>query len=95
MRCRVTGDELLWKRDIATKRGVDVATISRALTESRRRLRLGLPLRAGDLPVPLDEDQFYGRPRWRRTPELTVWLTRPGRPARVADQPSTSRKDQP
>lgn len=90
----MTGDGLLFKRDIAVKRGVDVGTVSRSLTESRRRVRLGLPLRLRDLPVPLDEDKAPdGRPRWRRTPALTAWLNRPRQPARVADNPSTSRKD--
>lgn len=84
----MTGDGLLSKRDLADERGravgreIAITTISRALTASRRRLREGLPLRETDLPV--NDGTAYGYPKWRRTPELEAWLTRPGQPPRVA-----------
>ena len=80
----MTAEPLLSKRDLAAMRGVEVSSISHALSMSRRRLRDGLPLGRTNLPVPRDEDELFGRPMWRRTPELDAWLNRPRQVSRAA-----------
>jgi hypothetical protein len=82
----MTGDRMLSKRGVADARRVDVATISRYLTESRRRLRNGQPLRPMDIPI--EDETRYARPMWRADGPIAAWI------ARTADRnPQTERED--
>lgn len=70
-------------RDVAAARGVEVGSVYRYLTESRRRAKTGEPLRPRDIPLP-DLAGDGQLPRWLPDGPIAAWI------ARTAQ---TSRKD--
>lgn len=87
---RVTADGPLSPRDVAAARGVQVGTVYRYLTESRRRNRIPtLHLRPMDIPIP---DVTDDPPRWNPTGPIAAWLARTADPANPAGH-EPARKD--
>ncbi len=67
---------MLTKDDVAARRGVPVATISRYLAISKARLRKGLPLRNMDIPIEDRKIRLRGhvRPVWDPAGPIAAWI---------------------